>query len=982
MEGGAGDDTLLGGDGGDTISPGAGVDHIDGGAAPDFLSIDRSGLTGAFSLTTGGFASGLTLPDGTSIVNVERFDIRTGSGDDTLEVTTAPIGENSFNGGAGVDRFVADLSGVGGAVNLSWPGGYILLTNVEELHVQLGAGDDGVTGGSGDDVISGNGGHDDLSGSLGDDTISGGDGDDAIGGDSLQDDGNDVLLGGAGFDELFGGADGVDVIDGGPGHDVLHMFRGYATTGQTLSLAGMQTSEGATLADGTIIRNTESFQVTTGNYDDTLEVAGGDAFVGSEIGFSRWIAQGGSDRLVADFSAATLAIEMNNFGSSASFRSRFFFLDADSVEQYIVTGGSGNDSLEGGIGDDVLAGGAGDDGLWGDVDGGAGADVLQGGAGTDFLNGGDGDDVLDGGAELDELRGGLGDDTLRGGDGDDVLDGGDRGVVADGAGSDLASYRNAAGAVIVSLAIQDVAQDTGAAGLDRLVSIERLEGSGFGDLLTGSSSGDTLAGLGGDDVLDGGAGADSMSGGAGDDRFVLTVAADGVDQIFGGVQGADAGFDVVDYSAATAGVIVQLSGWSTTSAGAQLTTFSGIEAAVGTSFSDALIGDVGNNRITGGAGADWLVGGGGDDWFVQGIEGGAPDRLFGDAGIDTLDYGAASAGIVVQLSGYSTVNGGATLATFSGIENAIGSAFADVLVGNAADNVITGGAGADWLVGGAGDDAFAQGIDTSSIDRLFGDAGTDTIDYGAASAGVTVQLSGYSTSGGVTLATFNGIESAIGTAFSDVLVGNASDNRITGGAGADWLVGGAGNDTFVQTIQAGVDTIFGDAGFDTIDYSGAAAGVTVQLSGYSASGGATLATFAGIEAAIGTSSSDALIGNASSNTLTGGAGADWLVGGIGADTFAYRNLADGAGDSIRDFSQAENDKIDLSAIDANSATGADDPFAFSATRTNGAIGEVVVTNAGTFSLVSLYLDADSIADMTIQVVHGQGVVMTGSDFVL
>jgi hypothetical protein len=57
-------------------------------------------------------------------------------------------------------------------------------------------------------------------------------------------------------------------------------------------------------------------------------------------------------------------------------------------------------------------------------------------------------------------------------------------------------------------------------------------------------------------------------------------------------------------------------------------------------------------------------------------------------------------------------------------------------------------------------------------------------------------------------------------------------------------------------------------------------------------------------------------------------------------------------------------------------------FAFSTSRTAGAVGELVVTNFGGSSLVSLYLDADNVADMTIQVVHQPGAIMNAGDFVL
>jgi Ca2+-binding RTX toxin-like protein len=86
-------------------------------------------------------------------------------------------------------------------------------------------------------------------------------------------------------------------------------------------------------------------------------------------------------------------------------------------------GGAGKDELDGGDGDDLLDGGAGDD----DLDGKDGNDVLRGRHGNDDLEGGRGDDVLHGdlGEGQDTLKGEDGDDTLFGADGDDVLKGGD-----------------------------------------------------------------------------------------------------------------------------------------------------------------------------------------------------------------------------------------------------------------------------------------------------------------------------------------------------------------------------------------------------------------------------------------------------------------------------------------------------------------------------------------------------------------------------
>jgi Ca2+-binding RTX toxin-like protein len=525
-----------------------------------------------------------------------------------------------------------------------------------------------------------------------------------------------------------------------------------------------------------------------------------------------------------------------------------------------------------------------------------------------------------------------------------------------------------------------------------------IGGAGSFDQLYGGDGDDTLIGGDGDDVLVGETGADTLDGGDGDDHFQQIV--DPFVDVISGGEGAD---DTITYHLeATSGVIVQMPGGYVTDLSHNLiATFTGIETVQGTEVDDALIGDGGNNDIFGGGGDDWLVGGAGDDFFGAHIDGGV-DTIFGGDGFDAIGFDT-SAGVIIHLSGYATTNDAAhtLLAAFTGIEGAWTSSGDDALIGNAANNTFFGFEqdGADWLVGGGGDDLFLEYADSNGVDRLFGgapgaDAGIDTIDYSESgvftpSPGVVVQLNGWSaTNDGAAalLATFSGIENAVGTMFADALIGSAANNRITGGLGADWLVGAGGDDTFVQDIDmSSVDRLFGDSGLDTIDYSGAGAGVVVQLSGYATTNGGgnlTLATFTGLENAAGSGFADALIGDASNNRLTGGGGADWLVGGLGADAFVYQSLGDGAGDSIRDFSQAQTDRIDLSAIDANPLTGADDGFVFATIRHAGVLGEAVVTTFGASSLMSLYVDGDNIADMTIAIVHQQGLVMNAGDFVL
>jgi Ca2+-binding RTX toxin-like protein len=107
----------------------------------------------------------------------------------------------------------------------------------------------------------------------------------------------------------------------------------------------------------------------------------------------------------------------------------------------------------------------------------------------------------------ERLVGGGGDDILIGGAGGDELLG--------GAGSDTASYETAPTGVTASLA--DASINTGHAAGDIYVSIDRLTGSAFDDVLIGNASINTLIGGDGNDTLIGGAGNDRIDGGTGDD---------------------------------------------------------------------------------------------------------------------------------------------------------------------------------------------------------------------------------------------------------------------------------------------------------------------------------------------------------------------------------------------------------------------------------------------------------------------------------
>lgn len=135
----------------------------------------------------------------------------------------------------------------------------------------------------------------------------------------------------------------------------------------------------------------------------------------------------------------------------------------------------------------------------------------------------------------------------------------------------------------------------------------------------------------------------------------------------------------------------------------------------------------------------------------------------------------------------------------------------------------------------------------------------------------------------------------------------------------------------------GKDSIVGtEALNDTLSYEQAASrGVSVNLSITKAqnTGGSSIDTIVGIENLVGSVFGDNLTGNAGNNklsglsgndVLTGGVGADQLTGGEGRDKFVFKSINDSGltadtMDVVTDFTQGL-DKIDLSAIDANTAT--------------------------------------------------------------
>jgi Ca2+-binding RTX toxin-like protein len=321
----------------------------------------------------------------------------------------------------------------------------------------------------------------------------------------------------------------------------------------------------------------------------------------------------------------------------------------------VLKGGAASDSVYGREGDNTIAGNAGNDYLYA----GSGNDAISGGTGDDTIDAGTGNNTIDGGTGANQIYSGAGVDSIIGGDGNDTIysrAGAD--TITGGLGNDYIDAGTGKDTAVYATATAGVTVNL------NVTSAQNTGGAGSDTLLSvenlvGSNFNDNLVGNGGNNILTGGGGNDSLDGGA--------------------------GTDTASYGSATAGVTVNLSLGAQNTVGAGTDTLINVENLTGSTFNDTLLGNAGNNVLNGGA------------------------------GIDTVSYANATAGVTVNLgltTGQNTVGAGTdTLVNF---ENLTGSNFNDSLTGNSVNNTLIGGLGIDQLNGGAG------------IDTLTGNSGADS----------------------------------------------------------------------------------------------------------------------------------------------------------------------------------------------------------------------------------------------------------------
>jgi Ca2+-binding RTX toxin-like protein len=128
----------------------------------------------------------------------------------------------------------------------------------------------------------------------------------------------------------------------------------------------------------------------------------------------------------------------------------------------------------------------------------------------------------------------------------------------------------------------------------------------------------------------------------------------------------------------------------------------------------------------------------------------------------------------------------------------------------------------------------------------------------------------------------------------------------------------------------------------------------------------------GLDTLIGDAGNDILGGESGNDRLIGGLGLDRLFGGGGGDTFVFETDRDsGKGsrrDIIGDFSVAEGDLIDLSAIDADTVTAGTQDFTFVGNAAfSGDAGELRFSRGR----LQADLDGDAKVDFEVRVVGVQ-----------
>ncbi|SEH29930.1 calcium-binding protein [Magnetospirillum fulvum] len=945
-------ENVLGSSGNDTFFADAAANSFVGGGGTDVVSyagltavtVDQTGGnrgTGAASGDTyggiatilggsgndtfvGGTAAGSATMDGAGGSNWVTYQNAAGS-------ATLDLGGGTANGGAALNDRLFNIANIVASSH-----GDTLTGNGADNSFISGAGADTIDGGSGHDTVdysadasshtvnlASNGNHGGKA--EGDrldniEVVIGGNSGDTLTGNATA---STTLIGGTGNDLLAGGS-AADYFNGGAGADVVtYDGLGTVTVDQTAGNHGTGAAAGDQYVNvETIVGSSgvDTFVGGTASGSATMDGGGGRDWIDYEylavgVGVTVNLASGTTSGAVTTdrfvnienvygsvnndvFIASGLGNTFNGGGGSdwVSYAQNGGIAVTIDLYNHLSSGGASNDSL---IAIQNLIGSTNRDTFYADGNtnsfiGGGGADIVSYSNSTvDLIIDQTQSGIATGLARGDGYSGIA---TIVGGSLSDTFIGGTASGSAtmDGSGGEnWVSYLNATSGATVNLA---TGVNAGSALYDHFVNVKNIVASAYGDRLTGDSNNNTFFA---------GAGADTFTGGG--------------------------GIDVVSYSQSRDSLVIDQAGYGRGTSAAAGDAYSGIATIIGSTAVDTFIGGTA-------AGSATMFSGGGSDWI-------------------NYQYLTGGTGATVDLLNNSNNSGAAANDRTNGIENVIGSAYADLFYADGETNSFIGGTGNDVVsyvrsgvltgmvidqTGGGHATGFAGNDYYSSIETISGSQYDDTFIGGTAAVLATMD-------GGVGS---DWVDYQYVTGASGVTVDLTNSLNNGGAAGNDRLTnvenirGTANADLFYASAAA--NSFVGNGGTDTVSYARAGSAVTVdQTSGNHGSGYASGDSFDGIATIIGSAAADTFIGGTASvlATMDGATGSDWVD---------YRYVSGASGvtvdltDSLNNGGAAVNDRL-ANVENITGTTNADLFYASSAANSfvgNGGTDIVSYARAG------------------------------------
>lgn len=496
-----------------------------------------------------------------------------------------------------------------------------------------------------------------------------------------------------------------------------------------------------------------------------------------------------------------------------------------------------SDSLSGGAGQDIICGLGSADRLQGDDDmdlifGGKDGDLIHGNVGLDVLFGQDGNDCMYGDDGIDLMFGMQGDDYMEGNLDYDLLVGFDG---ADGmhGGEDID--------LMIGLDGDDDMQGGGGTKVGDPQTFE----AELSDFMLGGLGNDSMLGQEYIDFMFGGPGTDTMQGNGDMDLMLGNDADDWMEGQDGGGITIDEislffignvmfGNDLDDHM--TGGIAMDFM-WGNR----------GIDVMSGLPFIDFMFGGPDPDTMSGGLGADVMFGNG------------APDHMDGGFGGDYM-FGGEEMDVMRGDSGSDFMMGN------DDADDMRGGMYSDFMFGNAGNDVMRGNLHADLMFGGPGQDDMNGGLNG---DFMFGEGEADTM---VGYPGKDFMMGGL---GDDQMEGDFGLDIMAGSSGNDVMNGGMIRDLMLGGRGADVMHGNGGFDVMFGGDQS--DQMWGDAGFDVM------AGNRCNDDMYGGTGFDGMYGNRGDDRMWGEDDADFMSGDRGDDQMSGGSASDLMFGMLGAD---------------------------------------------------------------------------------------------------